>query len=330
MRWFFSPDETKAGRTHPAKFSKHELFDSDKLGEVDIEALNCKVRVVTESKYKTLKSSSSAFFCKRIYYTELSVFGEIDWNLQRSFRTSKRLNAESTRGEANNKISSGSAESPFDEAIRLLQLSAIPRSMPCREKEREKIRSFITNSLKKGDGALYISGMPGTGKTATVMEVVRKLQQAVNANKFPPFNVVEINGMKLQHPAEAYTIMWKALSGESLAAAKAVQKLESHFSRSEGKSTSALTLVIVDEIDYMVTQKQKVLYNLFDWPTRKHAKLVVLAIANTMDLPERFLPRVNSRLGKQRYKPNTLCASICLDCTCVASDMFLRNKLVEL
>lgn len=39
------------------------------------------------------------------------------------------------------------------------------------------------------------------------------------------------------------------------------------------------------------------MYNLFDWPTRRHARLVVLTIANTMDLPERMMiNRVASRL----------------------------------
>lgn len=39
------------------------------------------------------------------------------------------------------------------------------------------------------------------------------------------------------------------------------------------------------------------MYNLFDWPTRRQARLVVLTIANTMDLPERIMiNRVASRL----------------------------------
>lgn len=38
------------------------------------------------------------------------------------------------------------------------------------------------------------------------------------------------------------------------------------------------------------------LYNLFEWPSRPHARLVVVGIANTMDLPERCMPRVSSRL----------------------------------
>jgi len=45
------------------------------------------------------------------------------------------------------------------------------------------------------------------------------------------------------------------------------------------------------------TKKQSVIYNIFDWPTRRDARLVVVAIANTMDLPERMMiSRVASRL----------------------------------
>ena len=43
------------------------------------------------------------------------------------------------------------------------------------------------------------------------------------------------------------------------------------------------------------------MYNLFDWPNLEHSKLVVVAVANTMDLPERVLVnRVSSRLGLTR------------------------------
>jgi hypothetical protein len=48
-------------------------------------------------------------------------------------------------------------------------------------------------------------------------------------------------------------------------------------------------VVLMDELDLLVTRKQTVIYNFFDWPNRRHARLVVVAIANTMDLPERML-----------------------------------------
>lgn len=51
---------------------------------------------------------------------------------------------------------------------------------------------------------MYISGVPGTGKTATVHEVIRCLQQAAQANDVPPFQYIEVNGMKLTEPHQVY------------------------------------------------------------------------------------------------------------------------------
>ena len=43
------------------------------------------------------------------------------------------------------------------------------------------------------------------------------------------------------------------------------------------------------------------MYNLFDWPSRQGSKLIIVAIANTVDLPERvMINRVASRLGLTR------------------------------
>lgn len=60
----------------------------------------------------------------------------------------------------------------------------------------------------------------------------------------------------------------------------------------------------MDELDQLMTTKQDVVYNFFNWPTLIGSKLVVLAVANTMDLPERVMTgRVRSRLGEFRLLP---------------------------
>lgn len=51
---------------------------------------------------------------------------------------------------------------------------------------------------------MYISGVPGTGKTATVHEVIRCLQTAADDDEIPPFNFVEVNGMKMTDPHQTY------------------------------------------------------------------------------------------------------------------------------
>ena len=62
--------------------------------------------------------------------------------------------------------------------------------------------------------------------------------------------------------------------------------------------TPDASVVLMDELDQLMTTKQDVVYNFFNWPTLVGSKLVVLAVANTMDLPERVMTgRVRSRLG---------------------------------
>lgn len=68
------------------------------------------------------------------------------------------------------------------------------------------------------------------------------------------------------------------------------------------------SIVLMDELDQLVTNKQDVVYNFFNWPTLAGSKLVVIAVANTMDLPERVMTgRVRSRLGEPHVYQNLYC-----------------------
>lgn len=57
-------------------------------------------------------------------------------------------------------------------------------------------------------------------------------------------------------------------------------------------------VILIDELDALVTKKQTLLYNLFDWPCHKNSKLLVVSIANSMDLPERMQAKISSRIGQ--------------------------------
>lgn len=37
----------------------------------------------------------------------------------------------------------------------------------------------------------------------------------------------------------------------------------------------------------------QVLYNLMEWPLQRDSRLAVIGIGNTIDMPERLLPRIN-------------------------------------
>ncbi|KAJ2369495.1 Origin recognition complex, subunit 1 [Coemansia sp. RSA 2610] len=181
-----------------------------------------------------------------------------------------------------------------------LHVSAVPDSLPCREDEFSEIYSHLHAALEERTSmCMYISGVPGTGKTATVLEVMRALQESAGSGELPEFQFVELNGMKMTEPAQAYAQLWQAITGERATAKHAAQLLERHFSTPSPRRHTYV--VLVDELDLLVTKSQSIMYNFFDWPHRPHARLIVVAIANTMDLPERMLHhKVSSRLGLTR------------------------------
>lgn len=85
------------------------------------------------------------------------------------------------------------------------------------------------------------------------------------------------------------------MTGKGIAPQQAADLLEKRFTE-RGPKKDAVVL-LVDELDRLWTRKQTVMYNLFDWPSKKNSKLIVIAIANTMDLPERMMMnRISSRL----------------------------------
>ncbi len=51
----------------------------------------------------------------------------------------------------------------------------------------------------------------------------------------------------------------------------------------------------MDEIDRLVTKDQDVLYKLFEWPTMERSTVVLIGIANALDLTDRVLPRLKAK-----------------------------------
>lgn len=190
--------------------------------------------------------------------------------------------------------------SPLGEIRRRLHVAAVPQTLPCREDEFDHIYNYVEGKLADGiGGCMYISGVPGTGKTATVSEVIRVLKESQTEGDLPDFKLIEVNGMKLTAPQQIYVQIWNQLTGSKVTADKAAKLLHAKFSTNGPRHRP--TVLIVDELDLLWTRQQDVLYNIFEWPNRPKAQLTVLAIANTMDLPERLLMnRVSSRMGLTR------------------------------
>lgn len=197
--------------------------------------------------------------------------------------------------------------SVYEVARQRLHVSAVPETLPCREDEFAEIYGHLYNAIEERNSmCLYISGVPGTGKTATVHEVICTLKNDIDEGELQDFQYIELNGMKMTEPSQAYTQLWQAITGDKATPKHAAQLLEQHFSTPSPRRHTYV--VLMDELDLLVTKSQSIMYNFFDWPHRPHAKLIVVAIANTMDLPERMLQhKVSSRLGLTRinFQPYT-------------------------
>jgi origin recognition complex subunit 1 len=190
--------------------------------------------------------------------------------------------------------------SPYRQARALLHVSSVPASLPCRSAEFETVYAHLSAAIAEGTGTcIYISGTPGTGKTATVREVVAQLNNSVLAEEMDDFIFVEINGMKVTDPHQSYSLLWEALKGDRVSPSHALDLLEREFSHPSPRRVPCV--VLMDELDQLVTKNQSVMYNFFNWPALRHSRLIVLAVANTMDLPERTLSnKISSRLGLTR------------------------------
>lgn len=187
--------------------------------------------------------------------------------------------------------------SPYQHARTNLHVAAVPASLPGREKEFATVYKYLHDAITDGTGTcIYIAGTPGTGKTATVREVVAQLNNAVLDEELDDFNFVEINGMKVTDPHQSYSLLWEALKGDRVSPSHALDLLTHEFSHPSPRRIPCV--VLMDELDQLVTKNQSVMYNFFNWPQLRHSRLIVLAVANTMDLPERTLSnKISSRLG---------------------------------
>ncbi|CAI2383147.1 unnamed protein product [Moneuplotes crassus] len=197
---------------------------------------------------------------------------------------------------------------PFTKRLEIaacrMDSTRVPKEIPCRNDEKERIKNFITTSLQNGGSqtSLYISGMPGTGKTVSTVNTIKELAKD---KSLPNFMFVEINGMSLCKPQEIYTIMCRKILGKSCRPSTSALLLENFFCNKKKYKKRPFTLLLIDELDALITRKQDLLYNLFNWPAYGESKLIIVSIANTMNLPEMFLTKIQSRIGENRlvYQP---------------------------
>ncbi|XP_050431816.1 cell division control protein 6 homolog [Adelges cooleyi] len=163
-------------------------------------------------------------------------------------------------------------------------------SLPGREEQIERLRSFLTKHIDDHvPASMYVSGPPGTGKTVSLHSLFNS--DVVTKN----FNIVYVNCGMIKSANRVYIKIAELLKLAGSTAQRECKVAIEKYLKSKHKSV----LLVLDEIDQLSTKNQTILYQIFEWPTITNSNIVVIGIANSLDLTDRLLPMLKSKISLQ-------------------------------
>jgi cell division control protein 6 len=176
--------------------------------------------------------------------------------------------------------------------FQLISTTAKVNTIVSRESELKRLKDFIMEKLasKKG-GSMYISGAPGTGKTASVDFVLRTIREDKATST--KYRVIQLNAMNLKSAREVFDLMIEKLGIEKTVHKSPSDLLEREFFRK--KADKVMTILVLDEMDGLITSSKQTLYKIFEWGKLEGSSLITIGIANALDLTQRFLPELKAR-----------------------------------
>ena len=155
----------------------------------------------------------------------------------------------------------------------------------------DELTEYLNNLIyTEGSGSLYISGAPGTGKTATLSKIINS-NEMKSKLKIGFINCTSISSIgaiykKICHELDLKVNSTSATEKDCLAT------IEGYL-----RKKHKMTLLILDEIDQLCSsgKQNNILYHIFEWPSILHSKLILVGIANSLDLTDRLLVRLQTK-----------------------------------
>jgi len=147
---------------------------------------------------------------------------------------------------------------------------------------------------------LYICGKPGVGKTAVVMTVCAYLSEQKNATILGGNKpkILSLKGTSLLDPKEIYykladfaaQVKKKSEYTRAATAQDARRDMQKMLHREHRNAKMAV--VVVDEIDQLFSRNQEVLYELFQEASRPESRMVLIGMANSLNMVDNLLPKL--------------------------------------
>jgi ATPase family associated with various cellular activities (AAA) len=329
IRWFYERQDF-SGVSADEREDQSEVFETDHTQIVDVGKVILSHASLLDSREKfKLGFEKHNFVCQRFWSTQrksLIPCGGLDGRKKRALLYSKCLPTQiiaSVSPSRNESRQMNSFVGWKDAMVRLQQKLMLKdaskyaydgeNSLVGRQKEISELLAFFRSAIRAESStgelksAMIVAGPPGVGKTASVHAAISKLLKEQEKGVIPKFRFIGLNGMEQRHPFDTYVRFWEALTGKKHTGSqdRACELLEDYFTSSSQSSNDITTVVLLDEIDYLITEKQSVLYNFFDWPKRaaktpNGRRLVVVGLSNTLNLVEQLIPSVQSRVGTEK------------------------------
>lgn len=207
---------------------------------------------------------------------------------------------------------------PYSRAKNLFLTNSNPYSnenfiLNGREKEATVLKSYIVDAITNFEStSIYISGPPGTGKSCQINALIdsftlntfsyKSLLNEADKIYHIPINdsirkvrIVKINCMSISSPVDLYKYLYTLLTGKCYDTSKDSKQLFNAFKKNE----DIMTLLVLDEMDNIINKSQQMLFELFTWASNLldnilNPKIILVGIANALDLTDRFLPRLRA------------------------------------
>ncbi|XP_018421924.1 PREDICTED: LOW QUALITY PROTEIN: cell division control protein 6 homolog [Nanorana parkeri] len=214
--------------------------------------------------------------------------------------------------------------------------TAVPERLLAREKETTAILSFLkTHVTSQKPGSLYISGAPGTGKTACLTKLLQENKVLPLLEGPQTLLIVLLKKMLFVSSSLAvFPAIAEEISGSPKLSASGkdmVRNLEKMVT-----SKGPVILLVLDEMDQLDSKGQDVLYTVFEWPWLPNSRVVLIGIANALDLTDRILPRLQARphcrpqlLNFSPYTKDQIATILQDRLTQVSGDQVLDNAAIQ-